>query len=287
MNKRAALFAILFYLVGGGGVFAAEKLYLDGKLTPVRWLDGDTFRVLAGKLKGAKARLFGFNTLESYGPVHRWGRWTPSELLEIAHRATVLARSGVWHCQQVGQRDKYGRILVRCSDLALRLVESGLAHVFSVGTRGDEALLKAQRRAIAKAAGMWAKGVPDFIVTSVHSSEKGRLTYHRLISVRTGGSHLLHHRKSYKPCQWICPRDGICREKSCSCMLYLPYKLRYKSKGWFCSRFESEKRSKNTHSFGGISPTPTSAPTSVQNHRLPASTPSSIRNRRKELTPSE
>ena len=49
------------------------KVVVNGLMSPVYFNDGDTFRVLSGQLSGTKARLEGFNTLESFGPVHQWG----------------------------------------------------------------------------------------------------------------------------------------------------------------------------------------------------------------------
>ena len=68
-----------------------SEILLDGRIYKVRWGDGDTFRLktLTGKKKSA--RLAGFNTLESYGPVHRWGEWTADELYQLANAAGVVA----------------------------------------------------------------------------------------------------------------------------------------------------------------------------------------------------
>ena len=68
-----------------------SEILLDGRIYKVRWGDGDTFRLktLTGKKKSA--RLAGFNTLESYGPVHRWGEWTADELYQLANTAGVVA----------------------------------------------------------------------------------------------------------------------------------------------------------------------------------------------------
>lgn len=65
------------------------KIILNGKPVPVHFNDGDSFRVLAGEFKDAKARLFGYNTLESYGAVHQWGTWDAHELYVQIGRAHV------------------------------------------------------------------------------------------------------------------------------------------------------------------------------------------------------
>ena len=67
-------------------------VFLNGKAVPVFFNDGDSFRVLSGSMKGSKARLAGFNTLESHGPVHSWGDWTVKEMYVLAKMATLHAR---------------------------------------------------------------------------------------------------------------------------------------------------------------------------------------------------
>ena len=48
---------------------------LDGIEIEVKWDDGDTFHGVHPDGRKIKARLNGYNTLESYGPVHQWGEW--------------------------------------------------------------------------------------------------------------------------------------------------------------------------------------------------------------------
>ena len=83
---------------------------LDGKETQVNWDDGDTF---FAPERGLKARLVGYNTLESYGAVHRFG---PGEkrLFEIAGEATALAKSKAWVCTTRDGEGGYGRKSVDC-----------------------------------------------------------------------------------------------------------------------------------------------------------------------------
>lgn len=185
----------------------ATRVFLNGRPTPVYFNDGDSFRVLAGPLKDTKARLAGFNTLESYGPVHRWSTWTAKELYWNAKLATLNARKGVWHCTSKDLKtDTYGRILWFCKDLAVDQLRRGLAHVFSVDHHpGDPALLEAQAEAQRRHRGMWAKGVPDYILTSLHSAaEGGRHTYNRIISSADGHSASQRHDQDYAECQWVC-----------------------------------------------------------------------------------
>ena len=89
---------------------------MAGKPVPVRWGDGDTFTVVEGALKGKAARLVGYNTLESYGPVHRWGSWTGPELMRIAFEARDAAAADTWTCKKQRKKDSYGRLLIDCPD---------------------------------------------------------------------------------------------------------------------------------------------------------------------------
>jgi len=113
--------------------YPATKVYLNGVQTPVYFSDGDSFRVLDGPLSGMRTRIAGFNTLESYGAVHRWGNWHEKELSHIAYKGTMNARKGVWHCESNMRKDTYGRTLWDCVDLSLSQVEKGLAHVMLIG----------------------------------------------------------------------------------------------------------------------------------------------------------
>jgi hypothetical protein len=123
---------------------------LNGVATPVVFNDGDSFRVLGGPLTGAKARLSGFNTLESHGAVHQWGDWTAKEMYILAKLATHNARDNVWECTSDGKTDGYGRMLVFCPGLAKEQIRLGLAHAMSIDdTPADAELLAAQREAIA------------------------------------------------------------------------------------------------------------------------------------------
>ena len=87
----------------------------------------------------------GFNALESYGPVHSWGKWTGMELYKVTKAATRFARSRVWNCAWEGQKDHYGRMLVFCRDLVEAMVSEGYGHVYALKPPVDEALLAMQR----------------------------------------------------------------------------------------------------------------------------------------------
>ena len=186
----------------------ASRVTLNGRAIGVFFNDGDSFRVLKGRNKGAKARLAGFNTLETHGAVHQWGDWTMRELYHLAKMATLHARRGIWSCESDGKTDTYGRLLAWCSDLAVDQVRRGYAHAMSIND--DPArpeLLAVQREAILNKRGMWAHGVPEFVLTSLHSIEEdvdGRGTYNRLVSTADGHSIKWKHKDSYPECSTVC-----------------------------------------------------------------------------------
>jgi endonuclease YncB( thermonuclease family) len=193
------------------GVAAAEnrpatKVYLNGIPTPVYFSDGDSFLVLGGIHKGSRARLAMFNTLEVHGPVHSWGTWTGKELYINSKKATLNARRGVWHCTGDLEKDTYGRLLWYCLDLAVDQVRKGLAHAMSITKQpARPELIEAQRQAIAEKRGMWSQGVPNFVLTSLHSVSEGRNpAYNRLVSTRDGHSEKMKHSDVYEECQKVC-----------------------------------------------------------------------------------
>lgn len=200
-----------------------QHLVLNGNKVRVNWNDGDSFKVLDGPDKGLKARLVGFNTLESYGPVHFWGAFHAYELYDIAKASQKLAKSQVWECQTQGDRDGYGRALVVCPEFAKQVVAKGLAHVFVVAGEAPEGLLERQLEAQRDQRGMWAKGVPSEIVTSIHSTSedggKGATAYNRACDTRTGLALPFEHATDFQPC------DAWCR--GASCMVYVPFEVRY------------------------------------------------------------
>lgn len=185
------------------------KVVINGSVTPVYFNDGDSFRIQAGPFKGTQSRLSGYNTLESFGPVHQWGTWTEKEMYVIAKMATHAAQQGQWNCEGDGKKDGYGRLLLFCKDLAMHLIKNGLAHTYSVNEEpGDPDLLKVQREAMAARRGMWAHGIPRFIVTSLHSKSEGGdkngQTSNRLISTTDAHSDKWVHNDDYAECQKVC-----------------------------------------------------------------------------------
>jgi endonuclease YncB( thermonuclease family) len=190
---------------------ARSKVILDGKPVAVHFNDGDSFRVIGGTANGTKARLMGFNTLESYGPVHSWGGWTEKEMYVLAKMATLNARRGVWECFSQGDVDTYGRSLIWCPGLAEDQIRKGLAHVMTVtDDPGDPMLVAAQEDAIANRRGIWAHGVPEFVLTSLHSVDEsvGRKdrarNYNRLVSSADGHSVKWKHQDAYNECDKVC-----------------------------------------------------------------------------------
>ncbi len=192
---------------------ARSKVILDGQVVAVHFNDGDSFRVVSGPGNGTKARLMGFNTLESYGPVHQWGTWTAKEMYVLAKMATLNARRGVWECRNTGEADTYNRALIHCPGLAEDQIRKGLAHVMSVtDDPGDARLIEAQKEAIAARRGIWAHGVPEYVLTSLHSADEAvgkkdrARNYNRLVSSADGHSVKWKHQDIYRECARACHR---------------------------------------------------------------------------------
>lgn len=215
---------------------------LDGVAVNASWDDGDTFSIPDPNTdKRVRARLKGFNTLESYGPVHRWGEWTTTELYGLAKEAGVRADEGSWTCAVQEGGGGYGRILVDCPDLRLALVGEGLAHVFAIDDEPDAGALEAQQVAIAEGRGMWAKGAPEKLITSLHSldeRENQDQTYDRVVDLVTGAATKHEHSETYATCEEVCHHG--------SCMVYVPYNNRYRPESKAeCLRVVTGRRSEN------------------------------------------
>lgn len=184
------------------------RVTLNGAPAPVFFNDGDSFRVLGGEYKGSKARLAGFNTLESYGPVHSWGDWTKKELYALAKMGTYNGREGIWSCTSDLSKDTYGRYLWVCPDLVVDQIRKGYAHAMSVTSEpAGEAAVKAQREAVKERRGIWAHGVPEYVLTSIHSADErssDKATYNRLVSSVDGHSLKWKHDDLYDECQDVC-----------------------------------------------------------------------------------
>ncbi|MBM66557.1 MAG: nuclease [Myxococcales bacterium] len=235
--KRLSLSIILVVTACAGAPKAEEKapqpkagqVLLDGVLIEAKWSDGDTFSWKdPANGEKRKARLVGFNTLEDYGPVHRWGEWSSKELYDLALEAGKVAAARGWVCEDTGSSGGYGRKAVLCESLREFMITEGYAHVLSMEGPGPTYLLKMQIAAQEAGKGIWKKGVPEGLVTSVHSSDEkpSGKGYNRVVSTRTGASHIENHENRYEHCQEVCHQG--------SCMVYIPYKLRYGPKKLIC-----------------------------------------------------
>jgi micrococcal nuclease len=202
---------------------SVSQIYINDSLQEVRWNDGDSFKILSGKLKGQRARLMGYNTLESYGPVHKWKEWSAWGLYKMAKDARKIAIQKTWHCKAKDERDHYGRMLLRCPDLIAAMISSGYGHLFEVLSKPDPKHVVLQQKAIADKKGMWAKGAPKYLVSSIHSTSENQTkqAYNRIVNLKTGSADKALHTKEYKTCEWVCVKEGE------SCMLYVPFKQRY------------------------------------------------------------
>ena len=197
--------------LASAGAQPQTLVYLNGAPSSVSFNDGDSFRIIQGNPKGSQARLSGFNTLETHGPVHQWGGWHFKELYAIAKMATMNGRRGVWHCEGDYSADGYGRLLWNCLDLAEDQIRKGLAHAMSVTDEpAHPRLVAAQQDAIRNRRGIWAKGVPTYIMTSLHSADepgaKPGKNYNRLVNTMDGHTKKWIHFDKYKECEVVCHR---------------------------------------------------------------------------------
>ena len=205
-------------------------ILLNGVRTEVRWTDGDSFKIKDGERKGMGTRLVGYNTLEAYGPVHQWGEWTADELFTLAKASSKVAAAQEWECTTDGKVDGYKRLLVRCARLAAEMARAGHALAYAVdGEKADPQVVAAQAEAIKEKRGIWAKGTTNGVITSLHSvGEEGSEepeAYNRVVDTRTGQALKRKHQERYQSCQNVClETDG-----QQSCMVYVPFKHRYRA----------------------------------------------------------
>jgi micrococcal nuclease len=205
---------------------AEGVIVLNGERTQVSWSDGDSFDFKSGPWVGQGTRLVGFNTLEAYGPVHRWGDWTREELYELAKSGAVVAAREAWECTTQGEPDAYGRVLVDCPKLARVMALEGVGLAYAVRGKPPPRVLDAMHQAQRARRGVWAKGVPDGIITALHSRDedtagKYPTAANRVLNTRTGEAQLRKHMDTYRLCEEVC-LEG-------SCMVYVPYERRYKN----------------------------------------------------------
>lgn len=205
-------------------------IVLNGVKTPVRWSDGDSFDFLAGPYDGQGSRLFGYNTLESYGPVHRWGSWTREELFTMTKGDAQVCASQEWECTTAGEPDAYGRVLVECPKLSIEMVKKGRGLAYAVRGKPNPIVLDAMHQAQRARRGIWEKGVPRGLITALHSfaentDSKYKTSSNRVLDTRTGEAHLRKHTDNYQLCEEVC----LTTEGDWSCMVYVPFELRYKN----------------------------------------------------------
>jgi len=222
-------------------------IVLDNVQERVNFNDGDSFRILDGPRKGQKARLVGYNTLEAYGPVHFWGSANGWDLYHVNEKDIGLAKSEEWECTSLGKADGYGRILVLCPELRRRMVEEGFAHVYAYGDEEpDPDLVALMLKAQSERRGMWRWGIPEAIVTSVHSIDEKdpddplaadrKESYNRLADTHTGKTFSVKHTKVFKPCDVFC--------HSGSCMVYVPFNARFGDDRPACVRGKEGERNR-------------------------------------------
>ena len=208
------------------------RVQIDDTYHDVTWSDGDSFRITSGRLRGQRVRLLGYNTLESYGPVHKWGDWNEWSLYRLAKDAKKVATSETWECKSLSKTDRYQRLLVRCPKLIKAMLVSGMGHLFEVKEKPEVSLLMLQADAIKRKVGMWAKGAPEGIMTSIHSHDENpqEPAYNRVASLKTGLAKKHHHSKNYQVCEWVCQQG--------SCLLYVPFQQRYGDQRPPCLRWK-------------------------------------------------
>lgn len=205
-------------------------IILNGERTAVKWSDGDSFDFESGPYDGQGTRLFGYNTLESYGPVHRWGDWTREELYTLTKGDSDVCASQEWECTTSGAPDAYGRVLVECPKLAIEMARQGRGLAYAIRGKPNRLVLDAMHQAQRARRGIWAKGVPKGLITALHSfaentDGKYPTSSNRILDTRTGEAPLRKHTDYYQLCEEVCLRT----EGDWSCMVYVPYELRYKN----------------------------------------------------------
>ncbi len=205
-----------------------DQLIIDGETVSVHWPDGDSLDIEDGRYRGQSARIAGYNTLEGYGAVQRWGDWSYTDLAEASSPSTDLARSQAWTCTNTGEEGAYNRILLECEPLMMEMLRRGLAHLFTIHDPISAAAIAAQQDAQRARRGIWAQGVPEAILTSVTSTADGnRTTFNRYVDTRNGQAERDFHDEQYAPCEDVC-RSG-------SCMRYLPHDRRFGRNRLRCS----------------------------------------------------
>jgi len=236
--KNSMFFVLALIAINLNSIFAEAapsgrgRVQIDDTYHDVTWSDGDSFRVTSGKMRGQRVRLLGYNTLESYGPVHKWGDWNQWALYRLAKETKKVATSEIWECKSQGAQDRYQRLLVRCPKLIEAMISSGMGHLFEIDAKPSAKLLMLQAAAIKSRKGMWLKGAPQGLMTSIHSHDENpnKPSYNRIASLKTGLATKKLHSNTYKVCEWVCSEG--------SCLLYVPFDKRYGDDRPSCLRWK-------------------------------------------------
>ena len=91
------------------------------------------------------------------------------------------------------------------------MIRSGMAHAMTITAEpSPELYLNAQRDAIKNRRGMWANGVPKYVLTSLHSVDERpnqNWAYNRLVSTHDGHSERWIHGETYGECDKVCVEE--------------------------------------------------------------------------------
>ena len=101
--------------------------------------------------------------------------------------------------------------LFKCPELAIHMIRAGMAHAMTVTAEpSPEAYLEVQRDAMKNRRGMWAGGVPKYVLTSLHSVDEKpnqNWAYNRLVSTHDGHSERWIHGETYGECDKVCVQE--------------------------------------------------------------------------------
>jgi hypothetical protein len=119
-------------------------------------------------------------------------------------------------------------MLVDCPKLAIEIVRAGQGLAYGVKGRPPRLVLDAMHQAQRAKRGVWQKGVPHGVITSLHSmgentDGKYKTGANRVLDTRTGETLLRKHTDTYHTCQEVCLET----QGDSSCMVYVPFEQRY------------------------------------------------------------
>ena len=187
-----------------------SSVLLDGQKIQVRWDDGDTFKGKHPETgKKISARLAGYNTLESYGPVHQWGEWSSEELYLLAKEAGRFASAKEWSCSDTGKEEAMAVCWLIAPIFAGRFWIPGWPIHFQSVLLPVKQILPHSKLPLENKSGIWAKGVPKLLLTSLHSQDEkpDQDAYNRSCVVNTGQCDKVTHTNTYTECQLVCTQS--------------------------------------------------------------------------------